>query len=672
MRISTFLQTYERGTLQITDKIKYDVREVIERNNRLKHGKFENPEFPDGTAKLFYNVAFAVANTIFRNTDLDTKNMNVVSTNGVGAALMPMLKMVLRWFLKVAGYNEIINDVRQEMIDMGHVVTKIVKGKTKIVNLLNLVVPPHADSIQDAGCVEATFLTYDDMLANKSYWEDKWDAIEDLYKTMCESGEVFFTVYEQWTWGYLDDDYEGGKAMGAYDDKKRDYQENKLKAGAKIKKICIKYLDMSLISDPKTSNRNNPVTWAAYEELERFETPEEITDELTDEKIKVFPYEEQRFIKIKGRWLGFGVYELLAGLQEDYNERMNLKRRLDRQSLTGILIHRLPSDVNKAAQLTQQFIASVDQGAVLDVESDEDLDRLPAGTIADFVPMIDKIFEIMRLIIGVSAQGAGEELPASMPATTSVINQRVAQTTYDVVIEQQSIFWTKAFNKFLLRDIIESLTKKKVIAITGDPSIIDDLDQMYSSNLLNAKIQEFQDFYGQPGVVYKGREIYFSTDDPKMYEQQYGEVLEQLIEDLRSQGDSRFTSLKITGMRESIIKDIQFGVQFYVDSEAFDKRATVTDLLALRQIPDLSLSKIKMDEYLLDLSSGMDAKRFQKSKKEKEDELQRMQEVAMAENAGGVGNMVMPEGQPNATPGQAFAAANKVQSGVQGGGIVGG
>lgn len=661
MKIDQFLQTYERGTLQITDKISYDVREVIERSNRLKHSKFEDPEFPDGTKKLFYNLAFSVANTIYRNTDLDTKNMNVVSLNGVGAGLMPLLKMVMRWFLKVAGYNEVINDVRQEMIDMGHIVGKIVKGKVKPVNLLNIIVPPHADSIQDAGCVEATFLTWDDMLREKKYWESKWDAIEELYKVMCEAGEVFFTVYEQWTWDYLPEDYENGKRV--VDGKEEQYR--KLKDDAEIKKICIKYLDMGMIADPKTSERNNPNSWAPYEELERFETPEEITDELTDEKVKVFPYVEQRFIKIKGRWLGFGVYELLSGLAEDFNERMNLKRRLDRQSLTGILVHRLPSDVNKAAQLTQQFIASVDQGAVLDVESDETLERLQAGVIPDFIPMIDKIFEIMRLIIGVTAQGTGEELPASMPATTSVINQRVAQTTYDVVIEQQSIFWTKAFNNFLLRDIVEVLTKKKIIAITGDPSIIDDLDQMYSQNLLNAKIQEFQDQYGVPGVIYKGKQIYFSTEDPAAYEQQYGETLQALIEDQRALGDTRFTSLKIKGMKDSILKDIDFGVQFYVDSEAFDKRATVNDLLTIRQIPDLTLSKVKLDEYMLDLSAGLDAKRFQKSKKEKDDEMAMVRERAAAETAGAADNMVQQEGAGSeATPGQAFAASNIVNPGI--------
>lgn len=621
MDIKTFLTTYSKGTLHITDKVKYDVRDVIEKVYRLRHGQYENPYFPDGTKKLFYNLGFAISQTIYRNTDIDTKNINVRSLNGIGVKLLPLLKMVLQWYLKVTKLARNINEFRAELIDMGHVIEKVVNGKPYIVNPLNIIVPPHVDSIQDSGCVEATFLTWDQVMREKDNWEDKWDLIQEVHFNNQKIGEVYFTVYEQYTWG----DPEGR------DIEDPDYED---------KKICIKYLDTGM-QDTTQASSHNPNNWQTYEELERFECTDTILDTVTDEEITIFPFKEQQFIKIKGRYWGFGVFELLAGLLEDYNERMNLKRRLDRQSLTGILIHTLSSDPNKSSSLTQEFLNSVDAGAILDVESDEMLQRLNAGTIPDFIPMIDKLFEIMRLLLGVTAQGTGEELPASTPATVSAINQRNAQTSYDVIIEQQSIFWSEMFQDFLLKDVLKKLTKKKVIAISGDPSIINDLDKMYAENLLNAKIQEFQAVYGIPGVVVDGKQIYFDTRDPKAYEAQYMQVLDDMVAKLETQGDTRFTQIT-----EDMIKNIDFALEFYVDDQSFDKRAMVAELMEFRQMPDLTLSRKKLDEAIVDLSSGMSAKRFQKSEQEKQEEIEQARAMAEAQ-AGMAANPVDGSGLQN-------------------------
>jgi len=616
MEIKSFLDAHSLETVQITDKVKYNVRDIKEKVIRLRHAQFEEPLFPDKTRKKFYRVAFAVANLIYRNTDLDTKDVQCNSTNGWGIKIMPLFKMALQWWMKVMKFGTFMNDVRQEIIDMGHVIIKVVNGKPQMCNPLNIIVPGHVNSLHDSGLVEATFLTFEQMEEHKDAWKDQWVKIEELKRQMDESGQIYFTVYEHWKF----DEFKKKKQKG-----------------------CIKYLDTGIIDD-KVYTR--PENWQPYEELERFPAPDKFTDPLTGKERRGYPYVERGLIKLPGRYWRLGVYELLADLMEEYNDRMNRKSRLDQQTLTGVLLHKLPSQRQKASKLTSEFLHMVDTGAVLDVESDEDLRRLDTQVIPDFIAMIDKIFELMRIIIGATGQGSGEDMPANQPATNAVLNQKAAQTTYDVVIEEESLLFEELFQDFLMKVIIKQLCSKKIVPITGDPTALQELDNLLAETWLNNAIADFQTTNGVPGYLKKGKPFYFNYSDPLIYEQEYNQELQSILEELKSYGDMRLAE-----MADELFKQAEFSIKFNLNNEGMDKRATIQDLLTFRQIPDLTLSKSKLDEYMIDLSSGLDARRFQKSEQEKADEA-KAAEVALAQKTG-----MMPNA-PMQTPGQEFAGAN--------------
>ena len=613
MKFETFKEQYEQGTLQITGNVKYNVRDVIEKNYQLMHGQFEEANMPDGSPKIFYRLIWAMINIILRNTDIDTKNLNVHSLNGLGQKIMPFVKGALRWFLNVINYGRDLNEQNFERVGMGHLLVKVVNNKAKIVNLLNTIIPPHVDSVQDSGLIEITFPTYWDLEKKKDRYKENWKDIEEIHEKMKQAGEVYFTKYEFWT----EDEFDG-----------------------KYQKGCIEYLDRSILN-PKEAK--NPSDWTASIEIDRYPATTKKYNPETEKWEQCYPYWESRFGKIKGRYLGFGVCELLAGLQEDFNERMNLKRDIDRQALTGILIHRLPSNItdkDKIASITQEFLNNISQSALMEVQSDENLERLNSQIIPDFIPMIDKLFELMKIILGITAQGTGETLPANMPATVSVINQQNAQTTFDMVIEEQHLFQKELFYNFLLKDIIKKLTAKKLVEIIGDPSEIEELDNILTENLLNTSIAEFQDNYGTPGIIKNGKPKYFTISDPAIYEQEYNQELQELRDKMREQGQSRFPELK-----KELLKGIEFGVEFFVSNESFDKINQNKDLLAIAQIPDAPLSRKKILEQVIE-NSDLDARRFQKTKQEEQEEIERARAMAMAESSG------MPDTSIPLTPGE--------------------
>jgi hypothetical protein len=151
-----FIDTNARGTIQLTGDVAYTIRDVIEKNVLDRNFTFSVPYFADGEEKIFFSIPYILADTTFRNTDLDTKDIQIKSDNPVGLDIAPLLRGATRQYLKDFGFNETMNDIRKEIIDMGHVITKEVGDETKIVNLLNVVRPAEIEDLQDGGLAEMT------------------------------------------------------------------------------------------------------------------------------------------------------------------------------------------------------------------------------------------------------------------------------------------------------------------------------------------------------------------------------------------------------------------------------------------------------------------------------------------------------------------------------------
>ena len=53
---------------------------------------------------------------------------------------------------------------------------------------------------------------------------------------------------------------------------------------------------------------------------------------------------------------------------------------------------------------------------------DEDLQRLPIdGSAGELLAITGKLFELARQIVGVTAQGAGQDMPSTTTATVAIV-----------------------------------------------------------------------------------------------------------------------------------------------------------------------------------------------------------------------------------------------------------
>lgn len=649
MDFTQFITRYSDGFVRISPTVSYTLQEIIFKNIQYFNRQFEEPFYADGTKKLFYPLSYIMARTLFENTDIDTKDMNLRAENPASIDVTAIVKPAVRQHLKDYDFGETLNNMRQHLINMGHIIVKEVNGESKIVDLRNIVRPPHMMDIQDGSFAERVLMTWEDMLANKEEWADQWEQIEELHEVMtgtCVEGKdsegklsystskgrrvtmpapggsetTYFTVYEYWTRDWFP---VGKKSL--------------------FTKGVIKYLDTTLL---RPEDNNDQFNWTPHCELERFASPFSVKIKnkkrltalkkqklvVREDEERIYPYVEQRLVTVDGRWLGVGVYELTAPMQEQFNEIMNDKRRMDQLVHKGILVHRQPSNGDSSG-LTQEFIQSLATGAIISVEQDEDLTRLNLGSMAtDFIASADKVFELARQVAGVTASGTGEELPASTTATIGVINQQKAKTTFDIVIEQQSLFLKRLFETFKLRSILEALTQEDWVQLLGDPAELDALEDKYVRNYAHQQINK-------------------AVAEGQLVEKADTEALVQAIK-LNRANRPRFAQLTA-----DLIKNLRTTVEFYVSSESFDKLNRIRELQQAIQNaimdPNNTLSIARMQQEVLDLLN-LSGSRFAMTKEELQAKAENEARMAAMQQKG---SGSMPSNPTNLSAGQSFGNA---------------
>jgi hypothetical protein len=624
-RFMTFISTNSSMTVNLTNEVSYDQREVIEENILDKNFKFSVPAYSDGTEKVYFSIPYILADATYRNTDMDTKDVQVKSDNYAAVSWIPLIRGAVKNYLKVSMFDEVMNDVRRELIDMGHVITKEVNGETKIVNLLNIIRPAEIMDLQDGGLAEAVYLTWDKMLLNKEEWKDSWDKVLELKKIMDSNQRKTFRIYEWWTV----DKFDGKETKG-----------------------CIKFLDCSMYD---ATLSDTPDNWTPYVELESFATPysEIVHNKALLKKLKaqglakgneipIYPYEEERLVKVNGRWMGMGYYELLRNEGKAFQKTMNEKLRYDELLHKGVIVHTKAPFASKGSGrgIEADVINRIQTGTMISIKSGEKLDRLNLGSLtADFLATAEAWFKLARQKVGVSESALGDRIPSSSTATVAVLSEKNAKNAFDIVNEQQGIFFEKLFTRFKIQEIINNITEDEWTKIIGDPAELQRMEEAFIENLVNASVAEA----ARTGKI---------LPDTSSLPTETLDQLKQAVQVLRGrQGDLRFAQFQ-----KSMLEDFDLNVSFYFDDRPFDRQVILNSIDAtINAIAGNPMSEIdvnKLVEMKADMM-GLDVASIRKTPQQIE------ADRAMAIAA------QQPEGAVNPLeqlPGKSFGEANQMRA----------
>ena len=271
----------------------------------------------------------------------------------------------------------------------------------------------------------------------------------------------------------------------------------------------------------------------------------------------MFPYEQADFFDAPGRWLSFGCGELLSGLQEHYNEKNNLYRKKDILDLRGIFVHKYTNNSNS---LTQDYLDNLDTGTVLSMSTEEDFQRLVVDMkTSEFIATTDKLYELARLIMGISAQGTGGlaivcfcyRFSYQQPISTDYLRFRS---------ERMHHYLVKLFMDGYFDDIIGEMTEEDMVVVLGDPREFEEIDKYFINNLVNHKVLQWK-------------------EDTGMYptEEEVIALKEKLAMDIKGHGNMRFAELK-----KELIGKAGYIIEFAVNNEGFDVGRKVQNLLQLK------------------------------------------------------------------------------------------
>ena len=564
MEIGNFIQTFRDGRVIVNPQVSYNVTYLIQEIQRLRNRQFVDPMFADGTEKTFYDVGWSVSDNLYKSTPLGVKDIQPFSTSRLGAKILTLIKFALRSYLKDNTFGEIADEARKELIDMGHIVIKIVNGIPRVVNLTNLIVPPNLRSLQDGSFVEQIDLTYEQLFEYKDAFSEHWYEIMKCWEYNNASGRPFVTIYEYNTRDLFGDDKEYSKGCKTYLDRT--------------------YHDETMINDPKT--------WAPYLELASYKAINEVEikskkrkKELGKETELVYPYEEVRLFTLQGRWLGLGIYELIKGILENINENLNLKRKFDQLQYRGITIHHQPTQ-GDARTLTQEFLQNLPSGAVIDTIGDETLSRLNLGTVTgDATATNNSLLELIKMIVGIATQVQADQMKPGITAEAINANQKLAETTYGTVVRQMSYLFRRLFNNFILKDIIEEMTMEDWLDITGDPKELQVLEEIliepYVNQRMIGKIEELYKDSVAKGHIPTDEELSLLQEGIDMDKI---ELTAEIKKELQSTGGQRW--IEIT---KELIKEASIGVDFSIDGEQFDIDKQLTIIDGLLADPNLRL-----------------------------------------------------------------------------------
>lgn len=490
-------------------------------------GIFDEPVDPTtGIKKVFLPLTEATIETVVKNIDLDTKDINFRAKKKNAIGTTHLVRSITRNRLDEIFFGEKLDKLERQLGIDGTAVWKTIETKeggrvsidVRQVDLLNIYIDPTADSIQEAYRFTERSLMFQEAAKKQKGWlhADLVVAQENLAPSdpkldlgLGNGGtSKFVDAYEMW---------------------------------GKIPK--------SLITGDDEDDNEEVDGHIIVTGLER--KGNALCQLVEENKKGLKPYEEAWYTRVNGRWYGRGIAEKLMMLQLWMNEVVNTRRNRARVSQLGLF------KIRRGSNITPQMISRlVSSGAVL-VNDPKDIEQfvindVPVSaykeeeTINNWAQRTTSSFDI----------SAGEQLPASTPATNAAIQNQNAQSTFVLIKEQIGMFLQRWLKRHVVPILQKGLTKGEVYRLTGEPNDLSVLDECH----IDTQLAKMLEAANQRGIPLDPQNVMMTRD--------------AVLQGIRQSGADRFVKYD----KEVNLTD--YDVQVYITNEEMDKGVLTQNLLA--------------------------------------------------------------------------------------------
>lgn len=432
--------------VRVTEGYFFNQSETLKRINLYSAGQFLDGDTDDLGRKVFFDITTPVVRNFAKNIDLDTKDINFRATKGDYFKSWLYRRRAKTW-MRDHEIAKKMNLIPEMVTGYGTVVVK--KTNTpdvfRFVDLRNLACDPSAECLEDGWVSERLYFTPNEL---RDMVKAGWDsseidrAIADFSVNSKENyvGDPKATDQSYGDAQYICvHDFRGYVPKGMLDDS--DSQESVLANFVVI------------LPEGSSSNSSNKTTVKDRDGLTLFKG-----------KLKELGYKEFHLRKIKGRWLGRGLYEESFPAQEMKNHQINWL-------ISAMRISQLVIFQTRNKTVLSNLLSDTRNGNILKFsEGDGDALSRVDTQIKDNASSNMLATEVSQLLAALSNSyevTTGANLPSNTPFSLGALMNQNANKLFDQIREDYGIFLTAVFEDWVMPELEKEMTKEGLLEITG-------------------------------------------------------------------------------------------------------------------------------------------------------------------------------------------------------------
>ena len=604
-KIKTFVSENDLSIAFVTDRVAFKMRDLIRQVRKNYWGVFDDPTDPmTGREKIWVPLTESMVEATVKNTDIDTKDINLRAKKPEAIGLTSILRAEVRNQLDYIDFGELLDNHNRSKAINGTGIWKTIKDwdeKEKKwrpcvyeVDRLNLYISAMAGNMQEDDFAERVIMTPEQVM-NMDGWENTKNITGTLNLHPNDkdlgpfSGEQASSrrveIFEYWGWF--------SKDLLTLETEDKDEQ-----------------VFGHMVASGVFSNEQKRIHLV--------------------EAVKGWkPYEEDWFIKVPGRWDGRGVGEKLIMLQLWMNVVVNI--RINRNNIAQLGLFK----VKKGRGITAQMLKRLGSNGAILVE---DIDDIQQFVMQEAGPSSYNDENVIKAWSERTTQAfevaTGEALPSSTPATNAVIQNTNAQSAFTLLKESTGLFIQRWMKRHFIPIIQKNLTPKNIVRLTGDPEELRELDE----RIVNEILYEELDRLNKEGKVVDPMQVQSERD--------------RAMAKLSSMGKDRYVELL------NKVDLTEYDVQVFVTNEEIDKAVIIKNLLDILKIapavPGLDIDPATIVTQAIDM---MGLSTYQ---------LRRRQNIASSiPGQPSPTEPVMPQGQGQIPPGAGMTPPGMAASNAQ-------
>lgn len=422
---------------------KFNQYETLKKRHLYEISQFHG-QVPEDS--IFFNIVNFRRDNLVTYLDVDLKDIRLFPKEKVNQSLFQLYKHDVKETLKEDQTTAKLNEMATELASSGSVVVRHYKDHDEVVDLRNFFIDPSAVSVaRSRFVIQKHYMTAEELV--KTAQERGWNV--DTTKKIIEDVK----------------EHRSNKSTSYQDEGAKD-----VIISTKLFEVYERFggLPPEEIGEPDVLSGHDMESYSVF--VEPFSKRHNDDGTTYDNGGVVFagiweddrPYSEAHLTKIKGRWLGVGIYETLFIPQQRFNEIANQRR--DSMKVSTLHLFQTADPM-----IFDNILSDLENGDILRVSGDglRAVDNRELNLAA---------FNVEEETYGKQADNLsytsdinrGTDIPSTMPATNAVLaNNNVVRITLRK--REEFVFFIQEYiNKYVLPRAEKKLQGEDIIRYVSE------------------------------------------------------------------------------------------------------------------------------------------------------------------------------------------------------------